>query len=316
MKVLHDYFVAYDNDNRLLQSDYDKIRDKRDIILDELRKSEIVPVSFSSIVLGSAKLHTGVKYEDRNYDIDCGIRLNIKKDEMQKYTAKACKDSVFEEMKKYRDPKYKTKCVTAVYYRDDEPLFHIDFPVFAYDQEDESYYLADGKANEGVEWKEAFPEQLINYLDKQDDDYRRIIRLLKLWNYHAFKNEKKDAKAPSVALSLETRDWFESNAFADDLSALISITEKLKSRINVNSIYMKNPFEDNNIFYKMDGGDGCVAIFAEKLDTFISTLKKAKEASKTSVYNACDLLKKVFPGFPQPEKEKARESFGNNARYA
>ena len=316
MKTLNDYFLEYDESNRLYQSDYETIREKRDLILKELKEDENVSVSFSPIVLGSAKLLTGVKYEDGNYDIDCGIRMNIKKSEIQNYSAKECKDSVYNAMKKYRDPKYNTKCITAVYYRENEPLFHIDFPVFAYDSENEIYYLADGKASDGVEWIRSYPEELLEYLTLPNDDYRRIIRLLKIWNFYAFKSKKKHSKAPSVALSFETRKWFEQNTYSSDLEALISIATRLKNRISGENICMTNPFDGSNIFYKMNGDKDCVSIFSEQLDNFISRLNEAKNANVSSIHNACEKLKKVFPGFPEAEKEKTEESFGTNARYA
>lgn len=316
MKNLNDYFLKYDEDNRLNQSDYEIIREKRDLILKELREDENVTLSFSPIVLGSAKLLTGVKYEDGNYDIDCGIRMNIKESEIDNYSAKACKDSVYKAISKYRDPKYKTKCITAVYYREDEPLFHIDFPVFAYDSDSGSYYIADGKASDGVEWKKSYPEELLEHLTIKDDNYRRLVRLLKIWNYHAFKNKRKNSKAPSVALSLETRNWFKENSYSSDLEGLIGIANRLKKRINGNKICLDNPFDGANIFYKMNEDEECVSIFAEQLDIFISKLNETKNANTTSIHNACEKLRKVFPDFPQAEKEKAEESFGTNARYA
>ena len=316
MKNLKDYFVDYDDSKRLHQSDYDEIRDKRDKILKELSSDERVITSFSPIVLGSAKLLTGVKYENGNYDIDCGIRLNIKESERKNYSAKDCKDSIFKVMSRYRDPEYKTKCITAVYHSDGEPDFHIDFPVFAYDSDLETYYLANGKANETVTWEKSYPQELIEYLTIKNDDYRRIVRLLKVWNYYAFKNEKKDAKAPSVALTLETRDWFKNNIFSNDIDALLSISKRIKNRINGDSIFLANPFTGENIFYKMDADSKCVSIFNEKLDFLISQLQSAKNVSGTSIYDTCTKLRKVFPDFPAPEPEKTEKSVGTNTRYA
>ena len=316
MKKLRDYFIDYDDEKRLHQSDYDKIRDKRDLILGELADDDRIITSFSKIVLGSAKLLTGVKYDDGNYDIDCGLRLNIKESERQNYPAKDCKDSIFEVMNRYRNPQYNTKCITAIYRIDGEPSFHIDFPVFAYDEEKGTYYLADGKANETVKWVKEYPEELINYLTIKNDDYRRIVRLLKIWNYNAFKNSKKHSKAPSVALTLEARDWFTSNYYTNDIDSLLEIAKRLKSRIQGDHIYLSNPFTGENIFYKMEEDSNCVSIFKEKLDSFISVIQDAKLSSSNSIYDTCVKLRKVFPDFPLPEPEKTNESFGTNARYA
>lgn len=315
MKTLNDYFKDYDESKRLHDSDYNKIRDKRNLIIQEIHDDETLTVGFDHLNLGSYKLRTGVKYEDGNYDIDCGLRFSIKEDELSTISAKKVKDSVFDIIRKYRDPSYKNKCITATYYKENEPLYHVDFPIFAYDKEKGHYYLADGKSDKVV-WQRSYPEELINYLYSEDDNYKRIVRILKIWNYYAFKNEKKHCKAPSVALTLIAKQWFETNSYSDDLNALNQIALILKSKIVLNSIYLANPFTNENIFYKMAADSDCVSIFKDKVDVLISNLSNAISSSKISIYNTCSILKKVFPDFPQPEKEDTSESFGTNARYA
>lgn len=315
MKTLNDYFIQYDNVIALDNSDYKKIREKRETIINELKSDENL-MSFDVINLGSYKLKTGVKYKNNDYDIDCGIRLGIKKSDISNYSAHDCKLAVYDAIKNCRDKKFKTKCITVKYYRDDSPYFHVDFPVFAYDADEKTYYLADGKLNEDIKWVESKPEDLIEYLDLKDDNYKRVVRLLKKWNSKAFENSKKDTKAPSVALTIESRQWFEHNKYNDDITTLIEVLERISGLILADTIFKKNPYSNDNLYYKMNADSDCVNSFKDGLSNAISILKEAKECSKNSLYEAYKKLKKIFPDFPEPEKEKANESYGTNAKYA
>ena len=314
MKKIEDYFKDYDNSIKLNKSDYDKMRDKREKIIKELKSNDNV-ISFDHINLGSYKLKTGVRYKNNDFDIDCGIRLNIKEDELDSYDAKECKTSIYEAILNYRDKIYKNKCITAVYYENNHPSYHVDFPVFAYDQEKECYYLAEGKQNEEVKWVKSEPSKLIEYLDLKDDNYKRIVRLLKKWNSKVFESEKKNSKAPSIALTLEAREWFGNNSYDNDFDALISIAKRMKDLIiGDNYIYKTSEYIKTNIYYKMVNDKGCVSIFKKKLTDFINILEEAKKT--VSIEKKCSLLRKVFADFPIPEKELVKESFAPNARYA
>ena len=35
-----------------------------------------------------------------------------------------------------------------------------------------------------------------------------------------------------------------------------------------------------------------------------------------SLYECCNRLRKIFPNFPEPEKEESKESFSRSAKYA
>lgn len=317
MKTLNDYFKDYDDSIRLKQSDYNIIREKRDTVLKEFKEDESM-MSFKDINLGSYRLFTGVKYKDNNYDIDCGILLNIKEKELENYDAKKCKNMVFNAIHEVREKTYKNKCITVEYFKKDSPIFHVDFPVFAYDEEKNKYYLAEGKQHENVLWKESHPDKVIDYLNLDNSDYKRIVRLLKKWNNKAFANERKDVMAPGIGLTVEAREWFSNNKYEDDLSTIIAIMDNLK-KISLNgSIYkmIKSDISTDNIYYKMNSDSENVYKFNEIVSGHLDLLKEAKEKYSDSIYEAYRLIKKVFPEFPEPEKESARESFSSNARYA
>lgn len=315
MEKLNNLFKDYDNSIKLNESDYNKMREKRNIIIKELKADEKI-ISFDHLNLGSYKLKTGVKYKDKDYDIDCGIRLNIKVEELENYSAKKCKDDIYSVLYSYRTTSYKNKCITAKYYKEGEPAYHVDFPIFAYDRDLGIYYLAEGKQNETVSWVESKPEDLIEYLNLKDDNYKRIVRILKKWNSKAFENKKKNSKAPSVALTISVKEWFDENTYKNDIDTLIAISKNIKELINNDSIYKQNPFCNDNLYYKMDSDVDCVKIFEEELEKLIKTLVDSKELLALSLYEVCKKLKKVLPDFPEPEKEEVEESFGSNKRYA
>ena len=56
------------------------------------------------------------------------------------------------------------KYVTNHFPKQKQRYIHIDFPVFAYDSDLETYYLANGKTNETVTWEKSYPQELIEYL--------------------------------------------------------------------------------------------------------------------------------------------------------
>ena len=277
MSTLENLFKDYNDEIMLHDSDYEIMREKRDLIIEEIR-GNLDDLTFSVINLGSYKLRTGVKYKDKDYDIDCGIRLNISKFDLQDYDANKCKRAVYDAISNHRQKSFKTKCLTAIYQKDGDPNYHIDFPVFAYDNETSKYYLADGK-QDNVKWVESKPEDLINYLSSSDTNYKRIVRLLKKWNNKAFANKPNYAKAPSVALTIEAKEWFDSNTFTNDLDALIAIVNRLKNLIYCNStrIYKKNPYSDDNLYYKMDSDEKYVKSFLLEIDKFYNTLVEAKK---------------------------------------
>ena len=316
MSTLENLFKDYNDEIMLHDSDYEIMREKRDLIIEEIR-GNLDDLTFSVINLGSYKLRTGVKYKDKDYDIDCGIRLNISKFDLQDYDANKCKRAVYDAISNHRQKSFKTKCLTAIYQKDGDPNYHIDFPVFAYDNETSKYYLADGK-QDNVKWVESKPEDLINYLSSSDTNYKRIVRLLKKWNNKAFANKPNYAKAPSVALTIEAKEWFDSNTFTNDLDALIAIVNRLKNLIYCNStrIYKKNPYSDDNLYSKMDSDEKNVKSFLLEIDKFYNTLVEAKKIKNNSLYECCNRLRKIFPNFPEPEKEESKESFSRSAKYA
>ncbi|MCH5171567.1 MAG: hypothetical protein J1F31_01870 [Erysipelotrichales bacterium] len=314
MKDLNDLFKDYNDSIMLHDSDYDKMREKRDITLDEI-KNNLDNLTFSYINLGSYKLKTGVKYKDNDYDIDCGIRLNILESDLEKYDANECKKSVYDAISNHKEKKFKTKCLTAIYIKDGNPNYHIDFPIFAYDDQTKKYYLADGKQDD-VKWVESKPNDLIEYLQSKNTDYKRIIRLLKKWNNNAFANKRKNSKTPSIALTLEAKEWFDSFFFDNDLDTLIEIANRLKNLVINGHISKCHPFSSDNIYYKMDADEKCVSIFLEEVKKLHNTLIEAKNIKKSSLYECCCILRKIFPDFPEPEKEESNESFSKSAKYA
>ena len=305
------------------------MREKRDIILSEIqsRKDSSIP-SFTPLNLGSYALNTGVHYKSNEYDIDCGIRIAISKREINNYSAGLVKGSIYDAITGHREKKYRRKCITAIYFDEGKPAFHLDFPVFAYDATNGTYYLADGKQGD-VKWVHQEPEKLIDYLkftsninDAFPAQYKRIVSFLKLWKDKVFSSKPADSCPPSVGLTVETRQYFDTmRNVNEDISILISCANRLLNLITVNgNSYQINkilPYSptNDNIYYKMASDSKFVEVFKTMLVEFIDTLTQARTMQESSLENACRELRKVLPDFPMPEKEQAGRSFAPNASY-
>ena len=82
--------------NRNIKMDYDEnseLASKRDILINKLKSDEDLP-SFTVINQGSYAMYTGVKpLDNKDYDIDVGLRFNVNKDD---YKPLDLKEKVYE----------------------------------------------------------------------------------------------------------------------------------------------------------------------------------------------------------------------------
>jgi hypothetical protein len=319
MKNLNDAFLDYNDAKRIRNTKYNDMKEKIETIINEIKDSGET-VSFSTIYLGSYATKTGVEYNDKDYDIDVGVRLNIVESDLSDNDAEQHKVSVYEAIKKLRKRDFHTMCVSAKYFNDEKPLYHIDFPVYAYDQESDIYYIAKGKRGDVV-WEICEPKKLIDFLkfDNQKEEvveaYRRAIRYLKLWKNKVFSQEPKYSYPPSIAINLTARMVFEKITCSDEIDNLISVSKALLEQISTN-VNLKLPFKPySNVFDKMNSDNKNIEIYTNKLKFLIDSLKDAKNIASSSLEEACKILQKVFPDFPLPDKEDVDESFTPTGSY-
>lgn len=314
-----DMFNQYNDQKRLHDDVYDSMREKIDVITKEIRENSLTP-SFTTINLGSYATKTGVEYNNNEYDIDVGIRLNIKSSQLATMTASNQKEIVYDAIKNHRIKKFRTMCLTAIYQIDNKPKYHLDFPIYAYDNEKDEYYIAKGKKG-NVVWEKCEPKKLIDYLKYDEADeklkklYRRIIRFLKLWKSKVFSDKPDYSCPPSIAFNLIARDYFANTTTNDDIDCLIDLVKLLLRKVN-DEVTLNLPFLPySNVFYKMNTEKKYVEIYYTELNILLDKLQEAKELSRISLEQSCYTLRKVFPDFPLPPKEEVKKSFSPSASY-
>lgn len=176
--------------NDKIRVDFDKkveLREKREVLLRKLRKSDKIP-SFKAFNQGSYALYTGVTPESgKEYDIDVALRFSKNKSD---YDPIELKNKVREVLQSHTEygAEIKTPCVTVTYKKDGEASYHVDLVVYLYeDKEDENsqLYIAKGKCKDSQSWEKADPEGLVKYINEgieegaEREQYRRVVRYLK-----------------------------------------------------------------------------------------------------------------------------------------
>src|ERR1017187_6854191 len=184
------YFEQF---HETIRTDYDsdqKLREKRDIVLDKITKNlrDADRPSFDVLHQGSYSKHarTGVKMiEGLRYDIDIGLRFAIKETE---YTAKEVRGWVWEAVGDHTDGvQDKGPCIRVIY----AGGFHLDLVSYAHWTDDvgqEQYRLA----HKDNGWRPTDPPSLLKYIKDartpfgqltdsatRTDQFRRVVRYLK-----------------------------------------------------------------------------------------------------------------------------------------
>ncbi len=315
---LQKMFLDYNDVKSLKQSDYDEMISKRDIIIKEIRGDENVP-EFKPYNLGSYKLKTGVNYNDNKYDIDCGLVFT----NTNEMNANQFKQSVYNAIYNTRKKQFNTKCLTARYQEDEKPLFHIDFPIYHYNTDEDQYYLADGKQG-NVNWIKAEPIKLIDWLNFDyastniNQSYKRCVRYFKLWKSKVFSQSATDSIPPSIAFNITCRHYFESCEKKDDIYYLIDICTNIQKQFGAewNQLFLQVPYThyNENVYYKLLRDKSHVIEFKSKLEEFINALRES--SINPSLDSTCRVLRKFLPDFPLPEKEESTKSpHSINGRY-
>jgi hypothetical protein len=315
-----------------------ELREKRDIIInkikDGLRKKfeddENGVPSVTFIDQGSYAVDLGIKPKDNDYDIDEGVIFDLF---IEDYS-----DPI--EMKKWiRDilmnhtktpPEIKRPCVTITYSKDDEPIYHVDLPVYAKSKYDDKLYLAWGKEfskEENKYWEESDPEGLNDYISNgfSGDDkkqFKRIVRYLKKWKDICFSSDGNN-QPPSVGITILAVDLLEPiktyNATLNkeqynDLLALKELVFTIKSKFvrkwdteRKEYLYILEyqlPVEPKkNIFSKMSNIQ--LNNFYEELDSLYKALCDAE--LEEDPHEACKILEPFFgDDFPIPESKESR----------
>lgn len=311
--------------------DNQKLREKRDLLIDELKayfrkkaeEEEIKRITFSSENQGSYSMGIGVKpLEGEDYDIDLMILFDISKDD---YSPVKIKEWVYEALdKSNRNVDYKKPCVRVQYHKDGDEYFHVDLALYANSNNDGKTYLSKGKPisiQEEKVWEVAEPKQLkeiINNKYSDIDDRRqmkRVIRYLKRWKDFQFKASG-NGRPLGIALTALAynlfrpeinRNSFDSSVEPNDLLAFKNLVSSVIQQFNwlTNRISVSLPVQPyNDLFERMT--DKQHETLKEKLEDLKEALEVAEaeadphDASKT-------LINILGDDFPEVAKDKSAQ---------
>ena len=311
MADVQKYFEQF---HETIRTDYDsdqKLREKRDIVLDKITKNlrDADRPSFDVLHQGSYSkdARTGVKMiEDLRYDIDIGLRFAIKETE---YTAKEVRGWVWEAVGDHTgDVQEKGPCIRVIYAEG----FHLDLVSYARWTDDagqEQYRLA----HKDNGWRPTDPPGLLKYFrDAREpfgqltdsatstDQFRRVVRYLKRWYDEQIPKDSAD-KPTGLGFTLLCRDRLVSTSTwdgdSDDRKALRNLASSAESQLGRISAYKPTPeFED--LFGRLS--DSAMDKLKSRFGDMRSALEDAD--AEADPVKACKRLKEVFGrDFPVPK---------------
>lgn len=311
MSIQNEFLNFHDR----IRLDYDvkaELAEKRDILLQILRDSDRLP-GFDEYNQGSYGMYLGVEpTDDREYDIDVGLRFNVNKSD---YEPMDIKNIIADILSNHTDygAVIKKPCVTVTYKKDGEATYHVDLVTYLYeDHEDKQsqLYLAHGKENkpDDIKWEKADPVGLVDYINgkiekgDQRNQFRRVVRYIKRWKNRRFISTG-HAEPTSIGITLIAVDYFTAKK-GDDLEALLHVAKCIQSLFCVEKyedgrwLYrIKYPmpvslkFESNtDAFEKMT--DVQMTDFKEKLEKLIRDLEAVQ--SEVDEVEQCKKLHKIF----------------------
>lgn len=317
MVNLQKEFIDFHNEIKL-DDENQILRDKRDILLKKLKENiSEDAATYTTFNQGSYAMGTGVKPEEEDYDIDVGIRFSIDHEDYEDpiVPKQWVRDALDGHTKSV---KIRRSCVTVTYQKENEPIYHVDFAIYANNNDDGNMYIAKGKEfsdDSNKFWELSDPLGLIEEIDNKfteaEDRYqfKRIIRYMKKWKMHN-SNFVGNGVPTGIALTVLAYDHFTVSKEYDpyklkytynDFEALRSFVLAIKNSFELqyssktetfyHNIASYLPVEPkNNLFEKMT---------ENQLETLyqevISMLAKLDEAAtKTKKYDACEILVEIF----------------------
>jgi hypothetical protein len=228
MPTLQTAFIQFHDTIKLIDTKENQtLRDKRDILLNKLqdRISEDA-ASYTHFNQGSYAMHTGINPANEDYDIDVGLAFDIDKDEYpDPVEVKGWVKDALEGHTK--SVEMKKPCVTVQYQCDEEPVYHVDFAIYAVNNKDGKMYLARGKeysSSVNRFWEESNPHELIRLVKEKfsgEDakQFRRVVRYLKKWKTEKFSSTGHSAPT-GIALTILAYNLFRPSYLVDSFDSL------------------------------------------------------------------------------------------------
>ena len=307
-----------------------ELAEKRDVLLEKLRKENIP--SFDEFNQGSYAMKLGVEPEnDREYDIDVGLRFNRNKDDFSPMELKKQIDKALKNHTEYGS-EIKKPCVTITYKKDGKATYHVDLVVYAYQDaadKNSQLYIAKGidSNKESQKWEKADPVGLVDYINdkiekgNKRDQFRRTLRYLKRWKHLRFSKEG-HAEPPSIGITLIVVDAF-TYYENDDFLAFKTVVETIRDKFMCHAVDADGDilyriklmlpqelrFENNtDVFEKMT--DRQMTDFKDKIEALVSSLNDIQNGMDD--HEKYEKLNKIFgddfeiPGEEQSTKQQSR----------
>ncbi|MFT3710937.1 MAG: nucleotidyltransferase [Archangium sp.] len=323
--------VAFDEKIRLKKFEENKeLRDKRDIILTRLRDSKTLP-SFEDFNQGSYAMGTGIIPADGDYDIDVGLKFNVKKADFPNPVS--LKEKVASALVGHTElgTTIRRSCVTVAYKKDGEQAFHVDLAVYAWDDPESKsrrLFISKGKvgsADAERKWEESEPQKLVELVGEkfkadEQQQFLRLIRLMKRWKTERFALEGNAAPTgiSLTAMALESlipvvvHDGVSNKNSPDDRKALRAFVDrsipkfsKVGQRADGSALYRLKVtlpvIPGNDLFSKMT--DEQMTNFRDRLVELRAVLDSVE--IEVDPVAACTMLQKQFGSeFPVPSKDE------------
>ena len=238
-------FISFHNKIKL-SDENSELREKRNILLDKLKKNiSQDAASYTTFNQGSYAMGTGIKPDDGDFDIDVGLKFDIDHDDypdpvqVKKWVKNALDGHT-------KSVKIRRSCVTVTYQKDNDPIYHVDFAVYAANNSDGQMYIAKGKENSQAEyrcWEPSDPQGLLDHVQSLFDDsedraqFRRLVRYMKKWKNQHFSNDGNGAPTGIALTALacsyfspqSSTDFWTKKKTYDDFTALKEFINKVKN---------------------------------------------------------------------------------------
>jgi hypothetical protein len=260
---------------------------------------------------------TGILPREDDFDIDVALVFNSQTNDF--LTPIALKNTVYTALNKQfqRDVQYKRHCIRVQYRKSNEPIFHVDFAIYAKDSSswfNKSLCIAKGHPNSENAfkvWEPSDPKELVNKINskfsgKESAQFKRIIRFLKAWKDYTFEDVNDNGTPTGISLTACAYQWFvpifENDSCWDtgpiwpnDLKAMIDLVSKMEAQLSWSSqsISIHLPVTPyNNLFEKINKNKQHITIFQRRLLALKQALLEAQSAPNQVV--AVSKLQSVF----------------------
>jgi len=319
MPTTQTYFNRFNEKIRISYEEDTKLRDKRDLLLDNIRHcikyfanhNNITIPHFDTFNQGSYDLRTGIKpLYSEDHDIDVGIVFQIKRNEAD---PQKLVNLVFQALQSpNRTVEKKRPCLRVQYHKNDEKTYHVDIAIYCVEQglwNSENYFLARSPKTGSKDiklWEQAAPFRLKEIFrekyqkNEELEQFRRIIRYLKRWKDISF-SATGNNRPTGIGLTACVYNWttyqqinLDTGKSEDyDLGGLIQVVDKIIGSFNswTNRLVVNLPVVPNNdLFEKMT--DSQMQNFKNKLLNLQNSLKQASQAKYINEF--CNPLRNVF----------------------